>query len=138
MRTISNVPGIGLVAAGEELAGDIGAVWTSSDGRTWKRAPEAPDLGRHGIQVRMYAAIAGPAGAVIVGTATEGIQYGESVVWTSPDGVVWTRQKSSAEFSDGELTAVTTWGPNALAVGDRGAPDAYVATVWISPAGWIK
>ncbi len=132
-RTIASVPRIGFVVAGETLAGDIGVVWTSPDGISWTRAPAVPDLGRPGIQVRLFAAIAGGPGAVIVGTATEGSQYGESVVWTSPDGISWTRQKSSAEFSDGELTAVAPWGSGLVAVGDRGEPDAYIATVWLSP-----
>ena len=132
-RTITNVPGIGFVIAGETLAGDIGVVWTSPDGTSWTRAPTVPDLGRPGIQVRLFAAIAGGPGAVIVGTATEGSQYGESVVWTSPDGLTWTRLKSSAEFSDGELTGVAPWASGLVAVGDRGEPDAYIATVWLSP-----
>jgi hypothetical protein len=138
MRTIASVPGIGLVAAGEDLAGDTGAVWTSPDGTAWTRAPTVPDLGRPGIQVRMYAAIAGGPGAVVVGTATEGMQYGEGVAWTSPDGLAWTRQKSSAEFSDGELTGVTRLDSTVVAVGDRGAPDLYVATVWTSPPNWTR
>jgi hypothetical protein len=131
------VPQIGLVAAGEDLTGDVGAVWTSADGRHWTRAPISPDLGRRGIQVRMYAAIAGGPGAVIVGTANEGIQYGESVAWTSSDGVTWTRGPWGAEFAGGELTAVTTWGSGLVAVGDRGAPDVYVASVWTSPPAWV-
>ena len=136
MRTVANVPGIGLVAAGEDLAGDTGAVWTSTDGRTWAKAPTSPDLGRPGIQVRMNAAIAGGPGVVIVGTATEGTQYGEGVVWTSPDGLAWTRAPRTVELTDAELTAVTAWGGGIVAVGDRGAPDAYVATVWTSPPAW--
>lgn len=136
MRTIANVPAIGLVAAGEDLAGDKGAVWTSRDGLAWERATVSPYLGSVGIQLRMNAAIAGGPGAVVVGTATTGIQYGESVVWTSLDGKAWTEQKSGVEFGDGELTAVTTSGARLVAVGDRGAPDAYVATVWTSPPRW--
>lgn len=84
----------------------------------------------------MCAAIAGGPGAVIVGTATACMQYGESVVWSSADGVMWTRQKSSAEFSDRELTAVVPWYGGLVAVGDRGTPDAYIATVWTSPPAW--
>jgi RNA polymerase sigma factor (sigma-70 family) len=137
MRTVANVPGIGLVTAGEDLVGDVGAVWTSADGRHWRRAPINPDLGRPGIQVRMYAALAGGPGAVIVGTATEGMQYGESVVWTSSDGVTWTRGPWGAEFAGGELTAVTPWGSGLVAVGDRGSPDVYVASVWTSPPAWV-
>jgi hypothetical protein len=140
MRAIAYVPGIGFVAAGEELAGDVGAIVTSADGISWTRAPTVPDFGNHGkavlVQVRMSAVIAGGPGVIVVGTATEGVQYGEGALWTSPDGRAWTRTKPATEFLDGELTAMTTIGSKVIAVGDRGAPDAYVSTVWTSPGGW--
>jgi len=136
MRTVTSAPRIGLVAAGEDLAGDTGAVWVSADGQTWKRAPSGPDLGRAGIQVRMYAAIGGGPGVVVAGTADEGVQYGEAVIWTSPDGLAWTRQPATAEFADAELTALALSGTKLIAVGDRGAPDTYIASVWTSPDGW--
>jgi hypothetical protein len=135
-RTIASVPAIGLIAAGEDLAGDTGVVLRSTDGIHWARAPQAPALGRPGIQIRMYAAIAGGPGVVVVGTATEGVQYGEAVVWTSPDGIAWSRDPAGAEFADGELTAVAASGSRLIAVGDRGSPDTYVATVWTSPPAW--
>jgi hypothetical protein len=136
MRSVAEVPGIGLVAVGENLAGTEGAVWTSVDGLTWMRAAVSPYRGSVGIQLRMHAVVAGGPGAVIVGTSTAGIQYGEAVTWTSADGRFWAEQPSGAEFAGAELTAVTTDGSRLIAVGDRGAPDTYVATVWTSPPGW--
>jgi hypothetical protein len=142
MRAITNVPGIGLIAVGEELKGDVAVVWRSADGISWTRAPETPDFGNHGlavrVQVRMYAVIAGGPGVVIVGTATEGVQYGEAGIWTSPDGLAWKRQAAGVDMLDSELTAVTARDSRIVAVGDRGAPDTYVATVWRSAAGWAR
>jgi hypothetical protein len=131
MRSVANVPGIGLVAVGEDLAGSVGIAWSSPDGRTWERIPSNPLFGRTGIQVRMYDVAAGPHGVVIVGTVTEGTQYGETAVWTSPDGRRWARSPSSPELLDTEMNAVTRWGRRMVAVGDRGAPDAYQATAWV-------
>lgn len=140
IRAIANVPGIGLIAVGEELAGDVAAVWRSPDGLTWTRAPNDPAFGNAGgaarLQVRMNAVTAGGPGAVILGSATIGVQYGDAWIWTSKDGLTWTRHVTGPELLDGELTAVTALASRLVAVGDRGAPDTYVATVWMSPQGW--
>ncbi len=136
MRAVTSAPGIGLVAAGEDLAGDTGAVWLSRDGLTWVRASGSTALGRPGIQVRVYGAASGGPGVLLVGTADEGMQYGEAVVWSSPDGLMWTRDAAGAEFADAELNAAWSDGSQLVAVGDRGAPDTYVATVWTGPSVW--
>jgi len=135
IRAIASVPSIGLVAVGEDLAGDTGIVWVSPDGRTWKRAPADPTFGRPGIQVRIYTVTAGPNGVVAAGTLDAGVQYGEAVVWTSPDGYAWTRAPDGPEFLDTEMTGSTRWDDRVVAIGDRGAPDAYQATAWLSPSG---
>ena len=134
MRAIANVPSIGLVAVGEDIAGDTGRIWTSKDGQTWSIVPTSATFGRPGIQVRMYTVTPGPAGVVVGGTIDTGVQYGEAAIWTSPDGVAWTRTPDGPEFLDNEVTAATGWNNLVVAVGDRGAPDAYQATTWLSPA----
>jgi hypothetical protein len=135
MRAIANLPSIGLVAVGEDLAGDTGIVWVSKDGRTWTRAPADPVFGRPGIQVRIYTVTAGPTGVVAAGTLDAGVQYGEAAIWTSSDGLAWKREPDGPEFLDTEVTASTRWNDRIVAVGDRGAPDAYQATAWLSPSG---
>jgi hypothetical protein len=135
MRAVANIPGIDLVAVGEDIAGDTGIIWLSKDGRTWTRAPTDPTFGRTGIQVRIYTVTAGPAGVVAAGTLNEGIQYGAAAVWTSPNGTTWKREPARVEFLDTEMTASTKWNDRVVEVGDRGAPDAYQATTWLSPAG---
>jgi hypothetical protein len=135
MRAIASIPSIGLVAVGEDLAGDTGIVWLSKDGRTWTRSPADPIFGRSGIQVRIYTVTAGPNGALAAGTLDTGVQYGEAAVWTSSDGLAWKRAPDGPEFLDNEVTAATRWNDRVVAVGDRGAPDAYQATAWLSPNG---
>ncbi|HLY15383.1 MAG TPA: hypothetical protein VKR24_13630 [Candidatus Limnocylindrales bacterium] len=135
LRAVASVPSIGFVAVGEDLKGDTAIVWVSKDGRTWNRAPSDPSFGRVGIQVRMYAVTAGPAGAVAAGTLDAGVQYGEVAIWTSPDGLTWKRVADGPEFLDNEVNAAARWNDTVVAVGDRGAPDAYQATAWLSPSG---
>jgi hypothetical protein len=133
VRSIANVPAIGLVAVGEDIAGDTGWVLTSTDGTHWTRVPSTPAFGRAGIQTRMYDVTPGPNGVVVVGTATEGIQYGEATVWTSPDGRTWTKQPTDVSFLDTEMNGAALWNGSVVSVGDRGAPDAYQAVAWVSP-----
>jgi hypothetical protein len=134
LRAIAAVPSIGLVAVGEDIAGDTARIWTSKDGRNWALVPANPIFGRPGIQVRMYAVTAGPAGVVAAGTIDTGVQYGEAAIWTSADGITWSRTPDGPEFLDNEVIAATHWKDLVVAVGDRGAPDAYQATAWLSPA----
>ncbi len=135
MRAVASVPGIGFVAVGEDLAGDTGIIWVSKDGRQWERAPSDPSLGRPGIQVRIYAVTSGPNGAIAAGTIDTGVQYGQAEIWTSSDGRAWKPVPTGPEFLDNEVSAATRWNDRVVAVGDRGAPDAYQATAWLSPSG---
>ena len=125
----------GAVAVGENTAGSIGAVLRSSDGVTWERLPADPALGREGIQVRMYDVTTTGRGLVVVGVVTEGIQYGVAAIWRL-SGTTWTLEPASEMLSDGEINALVPLGTHLFGVGDRGAPDAYIATVWRSPDGW--
>ena len=125
----------GVVAVGENHAGSTGAVLRSTDGVTWARLPADPALGRAGIQVRLYDVASTSRGLVVGGVVTEGIQYGVAGIWTL-QGTTWTLEPASEMLSDGEITALVPLGTHLFGVGDRGAPDAYVATVWRSPDGW--
>jgi len=52
------------------------------------------------------------------------------------NGTTWTLEPASEMLSDGEINALVPLGTHLFGVGDRGAPDAYIATVWRSPDGW--
>lgn len=132
------------------------AVWTSADGITWSRvAHDESVFGGAGPQQMNSVTTRGP-GLVAVGTENlEGTNDWRSVVWTSVDGITWSRVPDDETVFGGasanvpsprgdgtlprrgaEMTSVTTWGPALVAVGlvesccfDSGASD---AAVWIA------
>ena len=134
------VGGPGLVAVGLALTaeccpGSAAAVWTSPDGVTWSRVPhDEAVLGGAG-RPRMNSVAAGGPGLVAVGSAgfapggLDGGVLQVAAVWTSPDGVSWSRELGdNAPFRGGEMFGVTAGGPGLVAVGTvRG-----VAAVWTS------
>ncbi len=132
--------GPGLVAVGwDESSGDEdAAVWTSPDGIIWTRVPDSDDLGGEGGQ-RMLNVTAGGPGLVAVGwDESSGDQ--KAAVWTSSDGIIWTRVPDSDD-PDGEgsevMLSVTTGGPGLVAVGLHVPGGDQNAAVWTSPDGII-
>jgi hypothetical protein len=98
--------GPGLVAVGDVAAPGPtntikAAVWTSSDGLNWSRVSPDGDSESMTEYTRLWSVYQGGPGLVAVGEACElppsGEQFlcdegaVEAVVWTSPDGVAWTR-----------------------------------------------
>jgi hypothetical protein len=131
--------GRGLVAVGEEESGGgwvYAAVWTSVDGITWSRVPHSDAaFGESGVQ-SMSAVAAGPSGLVAVGADSS---KGAAAVWTSPDGITWSRVSHDKAVLGGlgsqSMNSVTLGGPGLVAVGSTwmgGVPD---AVVWTSPDG---
>jgi len=130
----------GLVAVGGEYPGEDwdAAVWTSPDGLNWSRVPDDGVFGGPGWQ-RMHAVTAGGPGWVAVGYDDSGEDW-NAAVWTSPDGVAWSRvPHDEALFggeNDQEIFGVIAAGPGLVAVGaDDDSP-----AVWVSPDGlsWEK
>jgi hypothetical protein len=74
-----------------------------------------------------------PAGYVAGGHLLFGTQYPAAVVWTSPDGLVWTRANEPASFSQGKIQGIAAGGLRVVAVGSFGSPDFSIPTVWVSP-----
>jgi hypothetical protein len=133
------VGGPGLVAVGSAGWGDDRrmAVWTSVDGVTWARvAHDEAVFG--GPRMGMESVTAGGPGLVAVGSGAPH-DNGDAVVWTSVDGITWSRvPHDEAVFggrSDQQMTSVTVGGPGLVAVGwDLVGGDADAA-VWTSPDG---
>ena len=128
--------GPGLVAVGD---GDLGAaVWTSPDGVTWTRVPH--DQAVFGEASMSSVTVGGP-GLVAVGTGGPAyvwhydvyeVELIDAAVWTSVDGVTWTRvPHDEAIFGEASMLSVTAGGPGLVAVG--GAEDH--AVVWTSVDG---
>lgn len=113
----------------------IGAVWTSTDGTTWSRVPhDEVVFGSTGVN----SVTAGSQGFVAVGTARFGREPRTPAVWTSRDGLSWTRvPHNEAVFGIGEMSSVTVGGPGFVAVGSDGSFETMkvTAAVWTSPDG---
>ena len=147
--------GPGLVAVGQD--GWSAAVWTSPDGVNWTRVPhDAAILGTGLVgndlwvpQTAMRDVIEGGPGLVAVGEegvwggSENGTVYestGIAVVWTSPDGVTWTRVPHDEEVFGGagfqKMSRVTLGGTGFVAVGEFELDNTGRALVWNSPDGY--
>jgi hypothetical protein len=135
------VGGPGLVAVGSD--GGIGpwdhntgthaAVWTSVDGTTWSRVPDNDALvGTGGNPAPMLGVTAGGPGLVAVGSAIPVEPEARTPVWTSPDGLTWTRVPDD-EAVRGVMLDVVAGGPGLVAVGCGSG--AWTPVVWTSVDG---
>ena len=131
--------GPGLVAVG--MSGGMGpwdnnpganaAVWTSVDGITWSRVPHDETVFGSGGNPSMLAVTAGGPGLVAVG-ADYHPELAETPVWTSPDGITWTRVPDD-ETVRGSMTSVAAGASGLVAVG---LDSSFSATaVWTSVDG---
>ena len=135
--------GPGLVAVGgvwEKLDGTYemsdAAVWTSPDGLEWSRVPHdeavfARSGGLGDKNEQMVSVVTGGPGLVAVGFDSVGDCGWNAAVWTSPDGLTWSRvpdDRGCAGPYDRMLSV--TVGPSGLvAVGEEHSPGENAA-VW--------
>jgi len=135
--------GPGYVAVGDD--GDVGAaaVWTSVDGITWSRVPhDEAVFGGPGNQI-MRGVTAGGPGLVAVGGDYGGGDL-DAAVWTSVDGVTWSRVPHDEAVFGGtvhqEMQDVTVGGPGLIAVGYDNDGSDRDAAVWTSVDGitWTR
>jgi hypothetical protein len=122
----------GLVAVGSDVHRKEAIAWISRDGTSWTKAPTEPS--------RLYAGFIWMTDVVTIGDTIlavgeyQGLQRGTATSWVSHDGLHWQQARTAPVQEQGEFYAVTPGGPGAIVVGSFGAPDAYVPTVWITPA----
>ena len=126
------VGGPGLVAVGS--SGRSAAVWTSTDGLSWDRVPHDDAIFGSGKETSMLSVTAGGSGLVAVGY--EGSRFSDlgpqAVVWTSVDGLSWSRvRQDETVFAGTWMKAVTAGGPGLVAVGAENSG----AAVWTSVDG---
>jgi len=143
--------GPGLVAVGSDNSD--AAVWTSIDGITWSRILDHQDVfGEPGL-LRMTAVTATESSLVAVGfekpvpltgiLASEEPQGDIATVWTSTDGITWTRvphdQRAYGAPHGQEMLSVIAWGSGLVAVGHEGGGGVYHggygslhAAVWVT------
>ena len=72
MRSVASVPGIGLVAVGEDIAGDTGIVWTSRTGSGGAACRRRRASVVRASRCACTTSTADPTGVTVVGTVTEG------------------------------------------------------------------
>jgi hypothetical protein len=129
------------VAVGGE-GGAAAAVWTSVDGLTWTRVPHDREIfgSSTALGFGMNSVTAGGPGLVAVGAWGEQPTVIDAKVWTSVDGLTWTRVPHDEAVFGGEGAqipwSVTAGGPGLVAVGEDGAG----AAVWTSVDGfdWVQ
>ena len=129
--------GPGLVAVGWDghpHGGESNAVvWTSVDGITWSRVPHDEAIFGGGSGAWMWNVTAGGPGLVAVGDAGWADGHG-AAVWTSVDGITWSRvPHDEIVFGGASMRSVTAGGPGLVAVGEHW--DAMGAAVWTSVDG---
>jgi hypothetical protein len=134
--------GPGLVAVGHHTVDgqSVAAVWTSVDGLVWSRVPHDDTVFGGPRALQMQSVVAGGPGLVAVGfDAERGFGDQSAAVWTSDDGLVWSRVPHDETIFGGQkIWSVAAGGPGLVAVG-RGfggaAQDA--AAVWTSVDGLV-
>lgn len=120
----------GLVAVGQ--FDGIGAVWTSTDARTWTLAASGDELG----DTVLHDVVGTDAGMFAVGADL----YDGAAIATSPDGRRWSRVAHGEAVTDTRswMTGVTLAGPGLVAIGgempgdESGSPR---AASWTSTDG---
>ena len=131
MRSVAVTPAA-IVAVGTTATGDAAAAWTSSDGLAWRRAPDAPAFASNSTyapHAEMSDVLATSDGLLAVGWNSSAAN-GSAVIWTSADGVTWTRAADAPSLSGGGMSGVTLRDGIAVAVGSTGWPDTHAATAW--------
>jgi hypothetical protein len=117
-----------LVAFGRDVTSEErvhAAVWTSSDGTSWRRAAESPAF----EESQLIAAVPGGPGIVAVG----GMPHRDTAaMWVSPDGEAWERV---ATFAQSFIWSVAAGGPGFVAIGWRRTDPHLRAAVWTSADG---
>jgi len=136
----------GIVAVGTR--GSAAASWFSKDGLAWATSPSGKALKpAAGKTIRMNGVAASGTGWLAVGEEDSACEIDcssaasvEAIVWSSSDGLAWTRRPDSSSLAHAAMNAVVRGGPGFIAVG--GAPDRVTASqvpehavVWTSTDG---
>ena len=130
---------VGVGTAVNDRGDFVGAIWTSTDGRSWERIdPNSEVFASNGdSDVAIQDVAWGPGGFVAVGS-----DGGTSVaIWHSPDGSTWNRADTVDQPFEyiGTLSSVDALGTGWVAAGPHGFsdPTGGTVTLWTSPDGLL-
>jgi hypothetical protein len=130
LRTVLATPS-GFVAAGSDERDRLAPraiVWTSTDGRSWKRVPDAPAF----AGARIEGLTTGSGGVVAVGTAYQGADPVGAASWRAGVGASWQRS-ADPDLRGGRMHAVSASAERLVAVGTDVA--GHRAMAWSSDDG---
>ena len=132
-----------LSVAGDEsrfvAVGSVGsspAAWRSTDGETWQRAPDGPELSEDS-EVRMATAAAvADRGFVAGGWAGPLGGPVSARFWASADGLAWRRVADDPGDAGNRVLSIASGPAGLVAVGSKGpAGDVTGSVAWTSPDG---
>ena len=123
----------GFVVAGAVRTGAErdAAAWFSPDGAEWRQV-SSPAFGGPGDQTIEDCAVTAK-GFVAAGSSTTG-DLADAAVWTSPDGVTWTRVEAPVLAGDDAqfISGMAAEGVEVVAVGADGRSGEYEVALWHS------
>ena len=135
-----------LIAVGYSLesasagASEIAAAWISQDGVGWVPAEVTDETGDDSLYKSMHQVIATPTGGIAWGytSSSSGTPPFHMAVWTSADGVTWTRVSTSDPNDDRfSIPGAIVWGRGGL-VGIVNVVTLVSAEHESSPAVWTS
>ena len=110
----------------------------------WLRADIGEATDEAGGRVTINAVVVGGPGLVAVGTVTSSTRDSDGAVWTSSDGLVWSRVPHDEGVFGGDgsqqIRSIAVGGPGLVAVGLAESDVGNDASVWLSADGlvWIR
>ena len=117
------------------------ATWVSSTGVTWANRRAAFTFPPDDVDASVNAVLATDDGWLAVGHEFLGCNVPDCgdatirpIVWTSGDGIDWTRVSDQSALGHGQMVAVARGGPGYVAVGSASA---HAAAVWTSTDGQL-
>lgn len=124
-----------LVAVGAD--GNGAFAWTSRDGTAWTPSDPSPDLVGVPSLTGMNAVVQWQGRYVAGGYADPAYGQHVAAVWTSADGVEWSRLADGAQWEQARIFDLVARPTGLIAVGAVGEGDLDRATagVWLSPDG---
>jgi hypothetical protein len=127
-----------LLVAAALIAGACSGGDITAPSIAWSRvAHDDAVFGGEGLQEMLSVTVGGP-GLVAVGGDGPGDDF-DAAVWTSPDGISWTRVAHDDAVFGGDglqrMVSVTVGGPGLMAVGGDESGDDADAAVWVAATG---